>query len=1390
MARSSKLRAAARRVREGVSELWQDLRHRRRRIWRKNGRSHIELRDLPPTALERLAPVLVETLESIDGVDWARVNAPLRRVIVQHAASRDPRDLAGVVDVVEEQLGLDRFPLEGPRVEHPGDREPVVRTKIEMAADAAGLTGGLAMRIAGVRPLPFDIDIAAITSMFQNFPQARRLLDERLGRPTTDLGFNLLNATTQAFLQGSTGPAVDVLRRWLRLRELLARQELWAAREEALCGRPELHDVSGCGASERPVPLPPGPIERWADKATAATLGGFGLGMMSTGSIESATAPVFGGVPRPARLGREAFAAQLGVILARRGVVAVDRHALRRLDRIDAVVVDASLVTGAAGAARDPSVDAFEATVRRLGLAREAARGEDEAIERVRRLQLERRGVLFVGSGWPRACRAADVAIGVPRPGAPPPWGADLILPTGLDDALLVLDSLAAARDASRQSVQIAAVEAGMTLLLSMGGLEAATARRVMTASSAATVLSMGNGLRLAHALGARPVVPPRDPTPWHALDPAEALARLGSSGGGLDEVEAARRVPPRAEEAPPWRVFAGMALDEVVNPLAPILAAGAGLSALMGSVVDAGLIAGVVGFNSLVGATQRYRTERALGALLRRERRHVRVRRGGTTREVPPDELVVGDVIQLDAGEVVPADCRILESHGLELDESSLTGESLPVHKTPERSRAEAVAERTSMIYDGTTVAAGTVRAVIVAAGEATEARRGVAEARAGAGTDGGVEARLERLTELTGPAAAVAGLVLVGAGMARRRPPEEVLGTGVSLAVAAIPEGLPLLATMAQLAAAKRLEERGALVRNPRAVEALGRVDVLCADKTGTLTEGQIRLRSVSDGTRELSIEHLEGPHRCVLAAALRASPDGDGGRPPHLTDRAILDGGREAGVSPDEDLACWERLAELPFEPGRGYHAVQGRAGDAMWVSVKGAPEVILPRCLLDEGERARLHDEAIRMARRGLRVLAVAERRSGTDRRHLRDHHVERLELRGFVGLADPIRATARQALDDLRRAGIRVIMVTGDHPSTAQAIAVELGIAGDDGLITGPELDAMADEALDARIGSVRVFARVTPVQKVRIVQALRRAGRVVAMTGDGANDAPAIRLADVGIAIGEGATTAAREAADVVVTDERIETIVASVLEGRALWASVRDAVSLLVGGNLGEIAFTLIAGLLSGRSPLNARQLLLVNLLTDTAPALAVALRPPAHLTPEQLMREGPEASLGEALDRDILWRALLTSSSTAGAWIAARTLGGNARADTVALLTLVGSQLGQTLTTGSRSGLVIGTSLLSGAALLGVVQTPGLSHFFGCRPLGPIGLAQAGIATAAATGVSFLFPKLADKLPIPEAVRRRHEREPARADEPAGPEPAPEPAAPEPEQPHAATG
>jgi cation-transporting ATPase I len=1421
-----------------------------RRRWVGHGRAHIEVKGVHQPGNAGVAGEVEAGLVGLRGVHWAEVNAVLGRVI----AAFDDReigvdDLVEIIEGIEEAHGLavERFPRDRP--EHPADIETLQRHVYAIGADIAGLGLGLAGRV--IRPGQLLAGVASVISLADATPTVRRTLESRLGHAATDLSLAVGNAVAQGLAQGPFGLVVDITHRGLRLAELRAQREVWHRREPELHKQREGAPPSPLSGAARPLPLPAGPVEAYADRAALAALAGAGAALAFTRDPRMMVAAAVTATPKAARLGREGFAAQLGRDLARSGVLAMDAEALRRLDRIDTVVVDADVLatgravpgavwvvpqdqrqseqvwlaahalldpadptatvqrdgwllepaSGLTGPAREaaahlrapgsrvlalrrggvlaglvatepelePLALAIAAAARRVGEVIVAGRGSgvgnqvhaDRVVAggtnlagSVRELQADGRAVVLVSARQHEALAAADVGIGVPA-GPRPPWGAHLLTGPGLSGACRILQAVPPAWAASRRAATLAAYGSGAGALMALAGPRAGASARSLMAVNGAALVSLGSGVWSARTLAGRPPPVVAVASDWHALPADAVLARLASSAHGLDEGEAARRrarQPSAAGSREPG-VFRA-SLEELANPLTPALAVGAGMSAASGSVVDAVLIGSVMMANALVGGIQRVGAGQALRRLIDESAVRVRLRRGDGAALTTGDQLVTGDVIAVQAGDAVPADCRILSAHGLEVDESSLTGESQLVVKTADPVGAANPAERRSMLYAGTSIAAGTGTAVVVAVGPATEAGHSAQAAR-GERRPSGVQARLRQLTKITVPASLGAGAAVVAAGLLRHRPLARSLGTGVSLAVAAVPEGLPLVATVAQLSAAQRLSRRNALVRNPDTMEALGRVDVLCFDKTGTLTEGRLRLHCIWAGADQ-PLGALGPDGREVLAAALRASPEHRNGEPlAHPTDHAVVDGAAAAGVAAELGTGSWQPEGELPFEPSRGYHAVLGRTLSGHRLAVKGAPETVLPLCShmqqpggpvpLGEPARQALGEAADRLARRGNRVLAVAER-DVSGRRELREGRVRRLCFAGLLAFTDPVRDSAARAVRGLRTAGMDVMMITGDHPSTAESIAAELGLIDGRRVVTGPSLDALSDPDLDQLLAKVGVFARVSPEQKVRIVAALQRGGHVVAVTGDGANDAPAIKLADVGVALGRRATNAAKEAADVVVTDDRIETIIDAIVEGRAMWASVRDAISVLLGGNLGEIAFTVGTGLLlPGGAPLNARQLLLVNLFTDLVPSMALAARPPAGITPQILLAEGPDISLASPLTRDVLIRGALTAGAGTAAWCGGRVTGmSGRRAGTVALIGVVGAQLGQTLLAGWRSPLVVAASLGSAGALAGVIQTPGVSQFFGCRPVGPLGW---GIGLTAATAATVGVP-LASRL------------------------------------------
>ncbi|HEY8374224.1 MAG TPA: HAD-IC family P-type ATPase [Pseudonocardiaceae bacterium] len=1428
------------------------------RAWTTEGRAHLTVRGVHLPGSESAAQALAQRLRRLPGVHQVEINAPMGRAVVHFDESTT--DVARLLDEVrsaEQDLGLDDQPHTPAEDTHPANPAAALRHAAAVTVNLAGAGLTMAARLLGPRLLP-PVVPAAVT-VVDTTPRLRGFLEHRLGRHVTDLLLGLGSAVVNTAAQRPIALLTDVCYRYTLLREAQAVERSWVAWEHRLAARPGAWECPPLPVEPRPVPPPPGPVEHVANRAGALALALAGGVLALTRSTQRALGVLISGVPRAAIVGREAFAAQLTTGLARRGFVVLDRRALRMLDRVDTVVLDADLLFTGAEAVRDvvplredideeelalltrrahelvtartpgrahrtpspvepdgvpapapppeerwhlvpaaevpglstkvpprsaerdgnerawallrgsepralvivapepaPLAEELVAAARDVGTVVLAAEvgwvrhwiavdqvvpGGTRLAGEVRRLQREGRTVAVVSATNRIALAMADLGIGVEQD--PPPWGAHLVCDTPAQ-AYVLLRAVPAARATSRRTSGLAALGCAAGALLSLFGPAATSQDRATLPGALATLLSFATASWWGATEARRPAPRPAPTTPWHLLPASLVLDRLDSSPQGLSDEEAERRVG-SSEETEPEPDLVRTSLEELANPLTPALAAGAGASASIGAVADAVMISGVMAVNALLGGAQRLGAQRALRRLVKSTSLPVRLRRSGRPMSGTTDRLVPGDVVELRSGDVVPADCRVLEADGLEVDESSLTGESHLVTKTAEPVVAAAVADRRSMLYQGTAVAAGRALAVVTAVGADTEMQRSSAtEERP---PSSGVEERLRSLTRTTLPLSVGAGALLMLVDLLRGRPVGQALGRAVSLAVAAVPEGLPFVATVAELAAARRLSRRGALVRNASTIEALGRANVLCFDKTGTLTEGRIFLRQVSDGAEHQPVEALGAWHRAVLGAALRASPHpGEDERLPHPTDQAVVDGAREAGVRPDEDLPGWHRVDELHFEPSRGYHAVLGRFDGGQRLSVKGAPEIVLELCTrwrrehgeipFDVEARTEVEREVDRLARKGFRVLAVAER-PASDRRDLDESRLRGLCLIGLVALADRIRPTAAAAVRQLQQAGVEIVMVTGDHPSTAEAIAAELDVLNGRRVVTGPQLDAMDDDRLAAELPEIAVFARVSPAQKVRVVRALRRAGQVVAVTGDGANDAPAIRLADVGIALGRNATPAAREAADLVVTDDRIETITDAIVEGRAMWASVRDALAILLGGNVGEIVFTVGSGLFGGRDTLNARQLLLVNLLTDALPAMAVAVRPPPRMTSEQLLAEGPDISLGAPLTRDVYLRGALTAGAATLAWLLGKVSGTRGQASTVALVALVAAQLGQTVAMRGRTPLVVISALLSLLVLALIVQVPGVSHFFGCRPLLPhswaIGLGSATVATLA---------------------------------------------------------
>jgi cation-transporting ATPase I len=974
---------------------------------------------------------------------------------------------------------------------------------------------------------------------------------------------------------------------------------------------------------------------------------------------------------------------------------------------------------------------------------------DDALVAALTELQRSGHTVAVLSSAGAQALSSADVGLGVmPNSDAdPPPWTAHLIL-SDLAGAWRLLHAVPAARSASRRGIEISTGATALGALLMVPGVRGRGPGPVTTGAAAGLL----SGYLLARRVVRAPTPLPAPMHEWHAmsveqvrkmLPPPESLESAEPRHGLL--TTRARETAHRGAELTgrPRRAvwqFLKAVQAELSDPLTPVLALGSAASAILGSPVDAVLVGSVLTGNSVLAASQRLRAESRLNELLAQQVPPARKVTTGPDGEpvytdVVAEELRPGDVIEIRTHEVIPADARLLEEEDLEVDESTLTGESLPVEKQIEATPGAELAERRCMLFAGTTIVAGTAVAVVTAVGADTQARR-AAELASGEVPDVGLQHQLSKLTNRAFPVSTAGGGLVGLLGLLRGRGLREAVASGIAITVAAVPEGMPLVATLAQAASARRLTEYGALVRIPRSVEALGRVDVVCFDKTGTLSENRLRVAQVYP---------VGGYAReDVLRFAAHAAPDANGGPQVHATDRAII----EAALAVDSSNGFHpEADAHLPFRSGRSFSA--SVSDDEL--TVKGAPEVVLAACK-DVGPD--IEGTVRQLAAEGLRVIAVARRRLSPQQAQLvaddedtiADLAGGELSLAGFLGLSDTPRAEAPALLKALAEREIGIRLITGDHPITATAIARDMGLPVTAAqVISGAEWDALSRKDQERAVSERIIFARMSPENKVQVVQTLERAGKVCAMVGDGSNDAAAIRAATVGLAVVARGSDPASIAADVVLVDARIEALVAAIDEGHELWRRVHAAVSVLLGGNAGEVGFAIIGSAISGTSPLNTRQLLLVNMMTDALPAAALAVSPLSDQA--QTAGRGPDQ---RALWRAVAVRGTTTAAAATAAWMMAGVTGRPRRASTVALIALVSTQLGQTLLD-SRAPLVVLTAGGSLAVMGTLISIPVVSQLLGCTPIGPVGWAQAlGSAGAATAAVAVATRVLDSKRPL----------------------------------------
>jgi len=762
----------------------------------------------------------------------------------------------------------------------------------------------------------------------------------------------------------------------------------------------------------------------------------------------------------------------------------------------------------------------------------------------------------------------------------------------------------------------------------------------------------------------------------WHALSDAEVLARTGSSRAGLTHRQAQQRLQasgPNALPVSPAPTWPAIALRQLRSPLIYILLVAALVSVVLRDFTDAAFIAAVLVINTVLGAAQEWRAERQSASLRQLLRMRATVVREVGTLDVDAEELVPGDLVALESGQRVPADLRLLHTATLEIAEAALTGESLPVLKDAawQGDLSVALADRRNMAYAGSTVTRGRGRGVVVATGRRTaigQVASTLASARPGKAP---LVLRMERFSRAIAlvvlAAAAIIGTIGV---LVYRQDIATMFQFGVALAVSAIPEGLPIALTVALAIAARRMADRGAIVRRLPAVEGLGSCSLIASDKTGTLTLNELTVREfqLPDGSTgtvtgagyvpqgeilpsDTATDAFDASVRPLLEVAAACNEadlhhrEGTWRWRGDPTDIALLTLAGKGGLTRERLLRDFPQIHQIPYEPERRFAATFHARGDGTWVAVKGAPERVLAMCRSVPNQA--VMDAADALARRGLRVLALA---SGirADSPVLGETPAEPrdLEFSGLIGLLDPLRPGARDAIDRCRAAGLRVFLVTGDHPVTALAIARELGIAEDpEAVVHGVSLDARDREAWRVALEHGRVFARVTPEQKLALVEAAQRNGDFVAVTGDGVNDAPALRRANIGVAMGRSGTDVARDAADLILSDDNFATIVAGVEEGRIAYRNVRNVVYLLTAAGAAEVMTVGLAVILGMPIPLLPVQLLWLNLVTNGIQDVGLAFERGCG----DEMTAAPRRPQEPIFDRLMIERALL-----AGSWMA----------------------------------------------------------------------------------------------------------------------------------------
>jgi Ca2+-transporting ATPase len=846
----------------------------------------------------------------------------------------------------------------------------------------------------------------------------------------------------------------------------------------------------------------------------------------------------------------------------------------------------------------------------------------------------------------------------------------------------------------------------------------------------------------------------------WHVLpwlEVAKALEVHPGKGLSIREVnqrlsEIGKNILETKKGVHPVFLFLGQFKDFMVL----VLLAATVVSALLGEIADAVTIMAILIINAILGFIQEYRAERSIESLRTLTAPEARVLRDGMETRIPASDLVPGDIVLLEAGDRIPADIRWIQAVNVEVEESALTGESHPVGKrvAPLTDELTPMADRNNMGYMGTALVNGRGAGVVVATGMDTEMGVIAGMIQSVEEEETPLQKRLAQLGKYLVAISIGVCAIVVATGVWRGEGFYKMFLAGVSLAVAAIPEGLPAIVTVALAVGVQRMVKRKAIVRKLPAVETLGCATVICSDKTGTLTQNEMTVRQIYTDGRLVAVTgqgydpkgefHGGDPvkekaplHTILKVAALcnnstltrkgvqvagmfrSASKDSPWGIEGDPTEGALLVAAAKAGIWRETIERKEERIGEIPFDSDRKRMSVVYQGKKEKTAYVKGAPDVILRRCkneltsnglveLNEQRRRAilRANDE---MARKALRVLAFAEKPLREN--EAADERVEEeLTFVGLMGMIDPPRASAAKAIQVCRRAGIKPVMITGDHRLTAEAVAHELGIlrGNSEGVLTGAELEQMTDEELSREVMDISVYARVTPKDKLRIVRALKKNNQVVAMTGDGVNDAPAVKEADIGVSMGKSGTDVTKEASAMVLADDNFATIVAAVEEGRAIYDNIRKFIRYLLSCNLGEVLVMFLAVLLGLPLPLLAIQILWVNLVTDGLPAMALGVDGMDKDIMDRPPRAPKEGIFARGLARKIGVRGTLIGLGTLFVFVAALFVGVNMLgARTMAFCTLVFSQLFHVFDCKSETRGIFEVGIFSNPFLVAAVAT-----------------------------------------------------------------------------------